>query len=177
MLDNILKVLENKKYMDSIIENLLKVQEQENLNSLLTSLTKEKKQAEITLNNVMKAVERGIINNTTNKRMKELEIRIEELDRQILIQKSKNSFKVSKEEIEEYYLQALKLEPKLLINYLIKEIRLYDDKMEITFNSPIKISPDKDQGFFIAEYSTKIQRIIQNITESRYVDIKVKVYV
>ncbi len=52
------------------------------------------------------------------------------------------------------YLQALKLEPKLLIDYLIKEIRLYDDKMEITFNSPIKISPDKNQGFFIVEDST-----------------------
>ena len=80
--------------MSSIIEKLLKVQEQENLNSLLTSLTKEKKQAETTLNNVMRAVEQGIINNTTNKRMKELESQIEELDRQILIQKSKNSFKI-----------------------------------------------------------------------------------
>ena len=126
---------------------------------------------------LFRSVEQGIINNTTNKRMKELEMKIEELDRQILIQKSKTSFKVSKEEIQEFYIQALKLEPKLLIDYLIKEIRLYDDKIEITFNSPIKISPDKNQGFFIAEYSTKIQRIIQNITDPRYVDIKVEIYV
>lgn len=80
VLDNILKILQNKKYMSSIIENLLKVQEQENLNSLLSSLTKERKQTETTLNNVMKAIEQGIINNTTNKRMKELEMQIEELD-------------------------------------------------------------------------------------------------
>ena len=71
VLDNILSVLQNKKQMSYIIEKLLKVQEQENLNSLLTSLTKEKKQAETTLNNVMRAVEQGIINNTTNKRMKD----------------------------------------------------------------------------------------------------------
>lgn len=177
MLDNILEILQNKKYMSFIIENLLKVKEQEDLNSLLSSLTKERNQAETTLNNVMKAVEQGIINNTTNKRMKELELQIEELDRQILIQKSKNAFKVSKEDIEKYYLQALELEPKLLIDYLIKEIRLYDDKIEITFNSPIKTSPDKNQGFFIAEYSTKIQRIIQNINEARYIEIKVEIYV
>lgn len=176
-LDNILRVLKNKKHMSSIIEKLLKVQEQENLNSLLTSLTKEKKQAETTLNNVMRAVEQGIINNTTNKRMKELESQIEELDRQILIQKSKNSFKIAKEDIEEYYLQALKLEPKLLIDYLIKEIRLYDDKIEITFNSPIKISSDNNQGFFIAEYSSKMRQIIQNKTIPNYIDIKVKIYV
>lgn len=72
---------------------------------------------------------------------------------------------------------ALKLEPKLLIDYLIKEIRFYDDKIEIIFINPIKISPDKNQSFFIAEYSTKIQRVIQNITDPRYVDIKVEVYV
>ena len=36
----------------------------------------------------------------------------------------------------------MKLEPQMLINYLIKEIVLYDDKIEIHFNSPIKISPD-----------------------------------
>ena len=124
VLDNILSILQNKKYMSSIIETLLKVQAQENLNSLLSSLTKERKQTETTLNNVMRAVEQGIINNTTNKRMKELELQIEELDRQILIQKSKNSFKISKEEIQEFYIQALELEPKLLIDYLIKEIRL-----------------------------------------------------
>ncbi len=109
--------------------------------------------------------------------MEDLEFQIEELDRQILIQKNKNSFKILKEEIEEYYLQALKLEPKLLINYLIKEIRLYDDRIEITFNSPIKISPDKNQGLCILEYSTKIQQIIQNKLNPSYLDIKVKIYV
>ena len=84
---------------------------------------------------------------------------------------------IAKEDIEEYYLQALKLEPKLLIDYLIKEIRLYDDKIEITFNSPIKISPDNNQGFFIAEYSSKMRQIIQNKTIPNYIDIKVKIYV
>ena len=35
----------------------------------------------------MKAVEQGIINNTTNKRMKELENQLEDIDRQILVEK------------------------------------------------------------------------------------------
>ncbi len=125
----------------------------------------------------MKAVELGVVNNTTNKRMKELELLLENLERQILIKKSKSNAKLSKENIQEYYLQALKLEPKLLIDYLIKEIRLYDDKIEITFNSPIKTSPDNNQGFFIAEYSSKMRQIIQNKTIPNYIDIKVKIYV
>ncbi len=53
----------------------------------------------------------------------------------------------------------------------------YDDKIEITFNSPIKTSPDNNQGFFIAEYSSKMRQIIQNKTIPNYIDIKVKIYV
>ena len=56
-------------------------------------------------------------------------------------------------------------------------MKLWNDKIEITFNSPIKTSPDNNQGFFIAEYSSKIQQIIQNLTEPRYIDIKVEIYV
>ena len=55
------------------------------------------------LNNIMSAIEQGIINNTTNKRMKVLESSIEELDKQILIEKSKTRIKLSREDIQEFY--------------------------------------------------------------------------
>ena len=107
-------------------------------NSIINSLVKEYKQAESSLNNIMKAVEQGIINNTTNKHMKELENQLEDIDRQILIEKPKNAFKVSKQSLKEFFIKALKLEPKLPIDYVIKEIRVYEDKLVIIFNSPIK---------------------------------------
>ena len=40
--------------------------------------------------------------------------------------------------------------------YLVKEIRLYDDKIEMQFNSPILKSPDESQGFLLY---TKIARM------------------
>ena len=139
VLDNVLKVLTNSKYIDVIIDALFKIQEtQSNTNNVINSLIKEYKQAENSLNNIMKAVEQGIINNTTNKHMKELENQLEDIDRQILIEKPKNAFKVSKQSLKEFFIKALKLEPKLLIDYVIKEIRVYEDKLEIIFNSPIK---------------------------------------
>ena len=39
--------------------------------------------------------------------------------------------------MREFYETALMYEPKTLINYLVKQIVLYDDKMEIYFNNPI----------------------------------------
>ena len=54
-----------------------------------------------------------------------------------------------KQDLKEFYMEALRLEPKLLIDYVIQEIKVFEDKIEITFNSPIRKSPDDSQGFFI----------------------------
>ena len=45
------------------------------------------------------------------------------------------------------HLLLLLQEPKLLSNYLIKHMVLYDDRVEITLNSPQMGSPEKSQGF------------------------------
>ena len=97
----------------------------------------------------MSAIEQCIINNTTNIRMKELEFAIEELDKQILIEKSKTRIKLSREDIQVFYKEALKLESKLLINYIVKEIVVYDDKIQIQFNTPLRTSPTDTTCFFL----------------------------
>lgn len=178
ILDNIIKILSSSKYIEKLIDGIMEAQESlSNGNSILSSILKDKKQAENTLNNIMKAVEQGVVNNTTNKRMKDLEKQIEELERQILIEKSKNTLKLSKEDVKQYYIQALQLEPKLLIDYLIQEIKVFEDKIEITFNSPIKTSPDKNQGFFVAEFTFKLPQYIQNKTIPNFKEVEVRIYV
>lgn len=49
--------------------------------------------------------------------------------------------------IRQFYTQALEEEPQMIINYLIKKVVLFDDHIEIHYNSPIRISPDDSQGF------------------------------
>ena len=125
----------------------------------------------------MKAIEQGIINYTTNKRMKELENQLEDIDRQILVEKSKTAFKISKQVIKEFYIKALKLEPKLLIDYAIKEIQVYEDKLEIIFNSPIKRSPDENQGFFLFTFYSKLPLYIQNKDKPNMLKMEINCYV
>ena len=112
-------------------------------NSALKVLTKQQKQVETAINNMVNAVERGIITNATSKRLKELESQQELLERQILIERSKQAVQFKESDIREFYEQMLD-EPKTLITYLIKQVILYDDKIEIQFNSPIRISPDDE---------------------------------
>ena len=178
VLDNLYKILESPKYMNEILNNLIQIQKSNSSgSSLLDNLIKEYSSTENSLNNIMTAVEHGIINNTTNKRMKELENQLEELDRQILLEKSKQSFEISKQDLEQFFIQALKLEPKLLIDYLVKEIKVYEDKLEIFFNSPIIKSPENNQGFFLFTFNSKLPKFIQNKEKPIMLDIQIKVYI
>ena len=104
----------------------------------------------------MSAIERGIITNTTNKRLKELEERQEEVERIILKERSRAQIKVPEKEIREFYNETLNLEALMLVNYLIKEIKLYNDRAEVYLNSPMPISPDESQGF---SFYSKIKKI------------------
>ncbi len=115
-------------------------------NLKLKFLEKDKKQKQTQIKNIMKAVEMGVITKSTALRLQELEKQVEELDAEILIEQNTQSQRVSREEIIKFYAEALKQEPMLLINYLIKEIKLFNDKVEIKLNNPIKKSPDIDLG-------------------------------
>ena len=157
VLDKIVSELNRPQIMNAVVANLMQIQEQQAKEaSALNMILKEKRQTETSLNNLMAAIEQGIISNTTNKRLHELENRLGELERQMLIEKNKLALQLPEATVRKFYTNALKAEPKLLIDCLIKEIILYDDKIEIYFNSPIKISPDESRGFTFYTENIKI---------------------
>ncbi|MCM1043354.1 MAG: recombinase family protein [Corallococcus sp.] len=162
VVDSIVEELSKPQIMDYVVKELLKLQENliaDNVN--LKILTREKAQVSKSLENLMTAIENGIISKTTNKRLHELEQQQEQLERQILIEKSKTSIRVSEKVVREYYQQALRLEPQMLVNVLIKEIILFDDKIQIQFNNPISKSLDSSQGFSFCTKTYTLTYIIQ----------------
>lgn len=155
------------------------MQEQERqaqANIVLNLLLKEQRQTENSINNIMTAIENGGTTNTVMKRMRELETRQAELERQILIEKSKTAVQLTETKIREFYLQALALEPKLLINYLVKQIVLFDDKIEIQFNSPIMESPDS-RGFLLCEKSFKLAYKVPHRANITKLEFEIYLYV
>lgn len=96
------------------------------------------------------------MSNNAIRRLNELEEQQLEYEKKIAIEKSKTVGLIPKAEIANYYKSALKLEPLLLINYLVDEIILYNDRIEIRFTSPITKSPDDCQGFLLYSNSTTI---------------------
>lgn len=134
--------------MDYIVNTLLEMQDSYiKANSALTRLVKEQRQTENAIQNIMSAIECGGTSNTAMKRLRELETLSEELEKQIRIEKAQSAFKLSRQEIADFYELALEQSPQMLINYLIKEIQLFDDKIIIVYNTPKTMSLDKSQGF------------------------------
>lgn len=148
VLKNIIKLLNEKEIKDKMISALMLTQEKTiTNNSELHRLIKERKTTETQIKNIMTAIESGGTSATAMKRMRELERKADDLEKAIAVEQTKTAVKYSENELRAFYEEALKLESQLLINVLIKQITLYDDKMIIIYNSPIKTGPDESRDF------------------------------
>ena len=148
VIDSTIEELTNPRILEYAVQYLMRIQEEHlSENAILKVLTKQKTAVDRALQNLVNAIENGIISNTTNKRLHELETQQEELERQILIERSKCAVKLPEKAIRGFFVQILKEEPQAIINHLIKKVVLFDDHIEIYYNSPIRISPDDSQGF------------------------------
>lgn len=174
----IIEKLIDTQNIDTIIAEIMRRQNL-NENGNPKMLSNEKSRIDRALDNLVTAIENGITSNTTNKRLHDLEKQQEELERQILIERSKTAVKLNERDIRQYYEQALRLEMPMLINFLVKEIVLYNDKIEIYFNTPIKTSPDDEsrRGFlFYSDYGNLHYRI-QNKQELQNRQMIIEMYI
>ena len=91
---------------------------------------------------MLHAVEQSIITSSTKQRIEELEAALEVAERKVLIEKSKDKLQITHADIKKFIRKALKKEPRLMIKLLVKEVILYDDKVEIYYNCIDKKGPD-----------------------------------
>ncbi len=99
--------------------------------------------------------------------MKELEAKKNEVERLITKKQKRDIIKLTKDEITKYYEDAINQESSVLIDTLIEKIVLYNDKMEIFFNNPLKNNgpDDKCQDFL---FYTKIKHADRTLEIVRF---------
>lgn len=153
VLDYIKHILEEDNTMNEIVDNI--IQEQRRFiddNAPLKAMQKEKKITDNSIENLLNAIENGGNSPSIMQRLHSLEEKQQKLDEQIAIEKSKAMSVLTKTEIREFYGKALALSDRMLIEYLVKKIILFDDKIQIIFNSPLTYgSPDESLGFSIID--------------------------
>ena len=172
LMNAIVEELAKPETFKLIIKNVLQLQENHKKeNSNLTNLVNAKIQAQKSLDNIVLAVEQGLITKTTGQRIKDLETQIEELEQQIMIEQSNSSSVLTENEIKQFYKTALRQSGLALINYIIKEVKLYNDKAEIIFNTPFKKSPNNKDSSFLSIWKSA-RKMITNKTTKSYVHLE-----
>ncbi len=177
VLNCIVEELSKPKMINYIVANLMKIQDEKITNQTLNLLLKEKSKVDKALDNIAHAIENGIISNTTNKRLHDLEKQQEILEREILIERSKLSVKIPENVMRTFYADALKQEPQMLVEMLVKEVILYNDKAEIIFNTPTRMNLDESRGFSLCSFIGNMHYKKQNVQALQNLKMFVEMYI
>lgn len=122
--------------LEEIANKIYEVQKQQLCsNNLLNSLKRDLQKTNTSISNLLSAIEKGIFTITTKQRLEELEKQKQTLTEKLIIEESKQTFEVSKEDIKEHFRYIMKECPNCAIQQLIRRINVYSNKIEIILNS------------------------------------------
>ena len=122
VLDGIIEEMKKPGIMNGLIAELLRIQQENSkVNAAALILQKEQKSNAVAIDNLLRAIEQGGTAASAMKRLLELESRQNDLEEQIAIEKSKSEIALTEFQIRQFYEEALRSTPKMLINALVKK--------------------------------------------------------
>ena len=129
------------KIADGILEAYKKQEEDQ---TLVRILEQELRDTERGIQNLLKALENGIVTDSTKERLEQLEKRKGELLEKLHIERAREKLQITKEEIVKYLSTAIRKGPRLLVDLLIRKVVLWNDRIEIFYRYKGKGGPDDD---------------------------------
>ena len=164
VIDTTLKVLNNPETINSITDRILAAREQMlKDNSVMNILEQEQKELTKAIDNILSAIEKGIVTSSTKQRMEELDAKLDVVKCKIAVEESKTQSLLTKQDIVKFLRKTLRKDPKQMINLLVRKIILYDDKVEIYYNYVDKKSPDDLEHQSFSFYTEEMQFNIKDL--------------
>ncbi len=137
VVDATMKMVMDDTTIEAIVSMLMDLQDRDNVNIPLYE--QQLKETNSSIQNILNAIQQGILTKSTKSRLEELEVAKEELEIKIANEKLAKP-KISKEFMTFWLHRFRKLDVsqkshrKMLIDAFVNSIYLYDDKMLVTFN-------------------------------------------
>lgn len=157
--DNCLTRITEKNFIEGVVDKFFKQQFtiQKNLdtitdliyeenkkrtknNNSLISIKSDLQRVNSAISNIMSAIEKGIITETTKSRLEELETQRKDLNEKLIIEESKVSYELTKDDIQNFFKLTMKECPDKAIDLFLKFVKVYEDKIEIGLNYSINQS-------------------------------------
>ena len=159
--DYTFKMLDSPETISKIADEIIQLHNQMTKEqSILHLLNEERAKLQKSLNNLMIAIEEGVLTPTTKARVNELEALIAETDMKIFVEQSKLERTLKKDDVEKYIIEGLQGDGKALIESLIDKVVLYEDKIEITYkytnNNPDDFHKEVHRDFLLYGLEIKI---------------------
>lgn len=130
----------NSEIVDTITEQILKIQDEQRETSELVILKKELAQTESFIKNLLNAIKNGIISDSTKDELQKLEDEKKIIKEKIIRAEYTANTYLTREHIEFWFEQFSAFDindegaRKYLITYFVNKIILYDDKIIIIYN-------------------------------------------
>ena len=132
-----MKLIQDDAVIDAIVAEVLELQEQEN--TTLPLLEKQMKEVENSIENMLNAIQAGVLTSSTKARLEKLEEQQKELEVRIAEEKIAKP-RLSENQIRFWLTRLRKLDTRVkshretLINTFVNAVYLYDEKVLIAFN-------------------------------------------
>lgn len=125
----------SKDLIDFVAERIMKTHiARTEDQSVLNLLRKNMDSVNRSIDNIVEAIENGMVSKSTRERLMNLEEKKQELEEKIAFEEAQEKLQLTKNDIKKYFLKALRKEPLHMIETLVKKVILYDDKIEIMLN-------------------------------------------
>ena len=132
-----MKMLMSDTTIDAIVSALMTLQDAENVN--LPLYEKQLKETNVAINNLLNAIQAGILNRSTKERFDQLEAIRDELENKIAAEKLAKP-RITEEQLRFFLDRFRKLDVRqlshrrMLIDTFVNAVFLYDDKLVLTYN-------------------------------------------
>ena len=132
-----MKLIQDDAVIDAIVAEVMELQDQEN--TTLPLLEKQMREVENGIENMLNAIQAGVLTNSTKSRLEKLEAQQKELEVRITEEKIARP-RLSENQVRFWLTRFRKLDPNVkshretLINTFVNAIYLYDEKVLIAFN-------------------------------------------
>ena len=143
----------NQYYSEELSQKTRRGQRETRIKGLHCALEKELLRINKSINNIMNAIEQGIITDTTKDRLQELESTRKDLQEKLIFERMQEKTVLEKKAIENYLKKAVEQEPEMMIELLVEKVYVYsDDRIEIMLHyvdtpiTPKPIEYDKDES-------------------------------
>ena len=125
------------KWIEAVVSMLMRIQDEENCD--LPLYERQLQETNVAINNMLNAIQQGVLTRSTKERLDELEQTRDDLEKKITNEKMERP-RISEDFMRFWLERFRKLDTqktehrKILIDTFVNAIFLYDDKMVLTFN-------------------------------------------